>query len=369
MTLRSTPVIFILLFFVTALTANTTTKIAFIQNDLETAKEKAQANGKLIMVDFWADWCTPCKWMDEQTFNRPEVANYLNDNYISVRINIDNLDGIAYKTQYDVRFLPTILILKPNGKVVKKYEESMAPSKLLRILKENNQNNTLPAYVTSGNIQTVNQQPVVLKEREERITRPTPRREIKTAPTFNPATTGTSNALLANNTSNNYSAPTPTNYNSSPTKKARIRSVTNENNAEDRYREETAAVATFTGNIYPAAAPGKLSNTPNKNYSVHNNDAVSDIGLYQLNVKKAPRSGFSVQVGAYYDYKNVLTEVAKFQKAFAEEVLVHISELNGTTCYKVMLGHYKDHEEASKDKVILKEAGAQDAFVKDLASL
>ena len=132
---------------------------------------------------------------------------------------------------------------------------------------------------------------------------------------------------------------------------------------------DAPAKPTFTGNIYKASAPGKVSNTPNKNFSVNNNEAVSDIGLYQLNVKKAPRHGFSVQVGAYYDYKNVLTEVAKFQKAFAEEVLVHISELNGTTCYKVMLGHYTTHSEASKDKVILKEAGAKDAFVKDLASL
>ena len=368
MTLRSTPVIFILLFFVNALIANPSSEIEFIQNDLEMAKQKAQANGKLIMVDFWADWCTPCKWMDEQTFNRPEVINYLNDNYVSVRINIDNLDGIAYKTQYDVRFLPTILILNADGKIVKKYEESMAPSKLLRILKENNQNNTLPAYVATGNIQTVGH-PGVQKEREERNTRPTLRKEVRTAPRFNPSTTGTSTATLANNTTNNYTTPTPTNYNSSPSKEAKIISVTNKVKTNNRYREEAPAKATFTGNIYPAAAPGKLSNTPNKNFSIHNNEAVSVVGLYQLNVKKAPRSGFSVQVGAYYDYKNVLTEVAKFQKAFAEEVLVHISELNGTTCYKVMLGHYTNHEEATKDKVILKEAGAQDAFVKNLAAL
>ena len=35
-----------------------------------------------------------------------------------------------------------------------------------------------------------------------------------------------------------------------------------------------------------------------------------------MNVIKAPKTGHSVQVGAYYDYKNVMAEVAKFQKAF-----------------------------------------------------
>ena len=157
--------------------------------------------------------------------------------------------------------------------------------------------------------------------------------------------------------------------NSKPSKEHKIISVTNQGNSTNNYSQDTPAKSTFTGNIYKASSPGKVSNSPYKNYSVNSPEAISDVGLYQLNVKKAPRHGFSVQVGAYYDYKNVLVEVAKFQKAFAEEVLVHISELNGSTCYKVMLGHYNDHGEATKDKVILKEAGAIDAFVKDLSAL
>lgn len=347
MTLKCTPVIFFMLMFSHLLVANTTVKIAFIENDLEVAKRQAQTDGKLIMVDFWADWCSPCKWMDEQTFNRPEVANYLNTNYVSVRVNIDNLDGIAYKTQYDVRFLPTIMILDPSGKVVRKYEESMAPSKLLKILKNHDENKVLPPYVNRNMVQTI-----------------APRKkEVKTAPTFRPVTTGNSSANLANNSRKNKV------LNSKPSRAQKVISVTNQANSASNYSQNTAAKPTFTGNIYKASSPGTVSNSPNKNFSVNSPEAISDVGLYQLNVKKAPRHGFSVQVGAYYDYKNVLIEVAKFQKAFAEEVLVHISELNGSTCYKVMLGHYNNHGAATKDKVILKEAGAIDAFVKDLSAL
>lgn len=349
MTLRNTPVIFLLLFCTNLILANTPTTIAFIENDLEVAKQQAQNQGKLIMVDFWADWCSPCKWMEKETFSRPEVANYLNNNYISVRINVDNLDGIAYKTKYDIRFLPTILVLDANGKVIKKYEETLAPSKLLNILRDLDENKVLPPYVNRNMVQTVSR-PMVAREKE-----------AKPAPTFTPYTTGQSKEALAKN--NNKVKV----YNSSPKKEAKIVSVTNRVNTTEHYQEP--AKATFTGNIYKASNPGKVSNTPNRNFSIANNDAVSDVGLYQLNVKKAPRHGFSVQVGAYYDYKNVLTEVAKFQKAFAEEVLVHISELNGTTCYKVMLGHYNSNEEAAKDKIILKEAGAKDAFVKNLSEL
>jgi thiol-disulfide isomerase/thioredoxin len=279
------------------------------------------------MVDFWASWCSPCKWMDEQTFNRPEVANYLNQKYVSVRVNIDDFDGIQYRSQYNVRYLPTILILDGNGKVIKKYEESMSPSTLLKVLKEEESKRV---GSPTKKIKSSTKYTSYPKEKEVKVA-PRPRSR------YTPSTTGSSKNI-ANNTRK---------YNQ-PKKKA-----TNNNRA-----------------IYKASAPRKKANpTTTSNYSPSNNDAISDVGLYRLNVKKAPRNGFSVQVGAYYDYKNVLVEVAKFQKAFAEEVLVHISEFKGSPCYKVMLGHYADYNEASKDKKILKEAGVKDAFVKDLSTL
>lgn len=343
MKLKKTTTIFVLLLASFYNYASTSSKINFIENNLESAKIVAEKEGKLIMVDFWATWCSPCKWMDEQTFSKPEVANYLNKNYISVRVNIDNFDGIEYKNKYDIRFLPTIMVVDANGKVIKKYEESMAPSKLLRILKDLDENKTLPPYVNRTMVQSVNQ-PVVPREKE-----------VKEAPGFTPSTTGTSTSKLRSN----KDLVTKKRNKVEPTTEAKITSA----NVSVSY----TPTESYNAPVYKASSPA--DSKTNNNYSFENNEAISDVGLYQLNVKKAPRHGFSVQVGAYYDYKNVLIEVAKFQKTFAEEVLVHISEFNGATCYKIMLGHYTSHQEASNDKVILKEAGAPDAFVKDLSSL
>ncbi|MEM1122759.1 MAG: thioredoxin family protein, partial [Bacteroidota bacterium] len=307
--------------------------------------------------DFWATWCSPCKWMDEQTFSRPEVANYLNENYVTVKVNVDNFDGMTYKNKYDIRYLPTIMVLDPAGKVIKKYEEALAPSKLLRVLKDHDENKVLPPYVNRNMVASI-ERPAVPKEKVNRINKPA---RTAPAPKYNPSTTGTSKDRIADNT-RKYSLSTPVTR--ANTKK--ITSVT------DRTKPAEATTLTFNGSIYKASTPGKISDSPvapTNNFSPSAPDAVSDIGLYRLNVRKAPRNGWSVQVGAYYDYKNVLVEVAKFQKSFAEEVLVHISELGGTTCYKVMLGHYNSYEEATNDKKILVEAGARDAFVKDLTTL
>jgi len=95
---------------------------------------------------------------------------------------------------------------------------------------------------------------------------------------------------------------------------------------------------------------------------------VHTTGLYQFNVYPAPTNGYSVQVGAYYEYGNVLTEVAHFQQQYKEVILVHISELNGMPCYKVLLGHFGTYDMANEHKAFLKTKGL-DCFIKELATM
>jgi len=103
---------------------------------LTTAKELAQNEGKYIFVDFYADWCVPCKWMDETTYADKNVLKVLNDGFVSVKINIDDFDGYTLKEEYNVTVLPTVIVLDQSGKVIRRYEESMSPSKLKDILQD-----------------------------------------------------------------------------------------------------------------------------------------------------------------------------------------------------------------------------------------
>lgn len=91
--------------------------------------------------------------------------------------------------------------------------------------------------------------------------------------------------------------------------------------------------------------------------------------LFHFNVKRADFEGYSVQVGVYADYENVLREVAKFQEQFKEDILVHIAKLENRTVYKVLIGDFNRRERADRLKTEILATGIPEAFVKDLSTL
>ncbi len=113
-------------------------ELNFINDDLRTGLNRASGEGKLIFLEFWANYCTPCKVMEEYTYTNPSVIERMNDNYIPVKINIQSFDGFDLKNQYKVTVLPTIIVLDSKGRQVARYEESMSASQLTAVLDKHN---------------------------------------------------------------------------------------------------------------------------------------------------------------------------------------------------------------------------------------
>lgn len=61
---------------------------------------------KPILIDFWADWCNPCKMI---SLILEEIKKEYSKKIFVLKINIDNNKEIAEK--YNIRSIPTLIIL------------------------------------------------------------------------------------------------------------------------------------------------------------------------------------------------------------------------------------------------------------------
>lgn len=79
-----------------------------VSNDM--FKEKVLSNPKPVLVDFYADWCGPCKMLAPLV---EEISNE-SDAYEVVKLNVDDAPDLA--ARYGVMSIPTLIVFK-NGEV------------------------------------------------------------------------------------------------------------------------------------------------------------------------------------------------------------------------------------------------------------
>ncbi len=90
--------------------------------------EKAKESGKPIVINFYTDWCGYCKKMDRSTFEDSKVISYMEENFVSVRVNGESKEMVSHNGEqiseraltkaYRVSGFPTFWFLKPDGEPI-----------------------------------------------------------------------------------------------------------------------------------------------------------------------------------------------------------------------------------------------------------
>jgi len=88
------------------------------------------ANG-LVLVDFYADWCGPCKMIAPVL---DELATELEGTAKIVKVNVDNCPAIS--SQYQVMSIPTLILFK-DGQIVQQTVGFQPKASLLSLIQSN----------------------------------------------------------------------------------------------------------------------------------------------------------------------------------------------------------------------------------------
>lgn len=86
------------------------------QLDMQMARAKAE--GKAVLLDYYATWCTDCRRMEKATFSRPEVQKILLDKFVMLQVDVgdpNNAETEAVKKRYKVFGPPAMLFFDKSG--------------------------------------------------------------------------------------------------------------------------------------------------------------------------------------------------------------------------------------------------------------
>jgi putative thioredoxin len=89
-----------------------------------------ESQTRLVVVDFWADWCAPCKALMPVL---EKLANEYNGQFLLAKVNCDEQQAIA--AQFGVRSLPTVALLK-DGQPVDGFMGAQPESEIRQMLEK-----------------------------------------------------------------------------------------------------------------------------------------------------------------------------------------------------------------------------------------
>jgi len=99
----------------------------------DTGIKMIKEQNKKGFLHFYTDWCTYCKIMNKQTFIDAKIIDYLNDNFVAIRVNADKQKDVAKK--YGVSRFPNTWFISEDSSSLSSQPGFIPPEMLLNMLK------------------------------------------------------------------------------------------------------------------------------------------------------------------------------------------------------------------------------------------
>lgn len=368
-------------------------KVSFFQGSLNEAQRAAAIEGKLYFIDFYAAYCLPCKLMDQTTFMDENLGNYVTNNYVPLKLNVDAFDAYEVRSKHEVKALPTVMIFSSGGQLLESYEGSLTASALYKMLEKHNlpqnRQKTTPPPLDNSNADMTTTQPTTRRrpkpttqptKPKPTITEPKPSKPVVTKPKSKPTPTPPKVAAKPKPTPKPekvVTTPKPTvtpKLTPKPVKEAKPKITSKEKQSNSTMKPVTVirkpTANKNTQSQLTTITIVKDKKTQPKPTAITQNEPKPKVkGLFEFSAKKHPSKGYAVQIGLFSEYSNVLTEVEKIQQFLPDrKVIVHIDEMNGKTVYRIAIGTFSSYADAKKYLPKVKGAGFE-GFIKNLATL
>ncbi len=112
----------IVMVFIGTTNAGNEKGIKFHHMSLEQAMAKAKKENKNIFIDIYATWCGPCKHLTKNVFPDKELGEFMNENFICLKLDGEKADGESLMYKHNLGAYPTMLFLSPEGEQLHKIE-------------------------------------------------------------------------------------------------------------------------------------------------------------------------------------------------------------------------------------------------------
>ncbi len=114
--------------------SNKTGGVHFVEsNTLTAVLERAEKENKLVFLDFYTTWCTPCKLMDQDVFPDKGIGDFFNENFLSYKVDAEKGNGVNLAVVYNVSVYPTLFFLNEKGRVIESKQGAAYHTELMQM--------------------------------------------------------------------------------------------------------------------------------------------------------------------------------------------------------------------------------------------